>query len=138
MMRKFWAIALSLFLLLGSSGITYGQHFCGGHVVTKALMVGERMLGCVEDDGELEIYLSHKSEKSGCCEDLFLQVDTDEQYTFPTDKFSTDFDYSVQGIINSYSYQLVTFRSYDEIVFQHYTPPPLSLNLLVLYQTFLI
>lgn len=137
-MRKLWAISLSLFLLLGSSGLTYGQHFCGGHVVTKTLMVGERMLGCVEDESEQEGYLSHKSEKPGCCEDLFLQVDTDEQYTFPADSFSKEYDYSIQGVLTPYSYLVFTIRSYDEMVFQHYSPPPLSSDLLVLYQTFQI
>lgn len=41
-MKKMFAISLSLLLFLSSTGLTYAQHFCGGRVVNEAIMIGEK------------------------------------------------------------------------------------------------
>jgi hypothetical protein len=129
-MKKMFAISLSLLLFLSSTGLTYAQHFCGGRVVNEAIMIGEKFLGCHEEVSA-EGYSGHLEEMPNCCEDIYLQVDTDDQYT-PT-SFDLDLDtIFFVSFVNVFLFEALEILSEKEIIFSEYSPPPIPKDLPVL------
>jgi len=133
-MKNIFSILLSTLLLLSSAGVTYGQHYCGGKVVADALMLGEKQLTC---EGYMLPASSDHKEKPGCCEDVYHQVVTDDNYA------SSSFDLNlnqtfIAAFVSVFLVQepvIFTSKTND---FTEYLPPPLLRDIPVLYQTFLI
>lgn len=133
-MQKFLSIVLSLFLLVSSAGLTYGQHFCGGKVVADALMFGEKQLSCT---GLMSPAYENQNEKPPCCENVYHQVQTDDD--FLTSSFQIDIlPQFVVAFVEVFVLQTVEIKSSKEITFSEYLPPPLERDIPVLFQTFLI
>ena len=136
-MKQITSILLTLLLLISNTGITYAQHFCGGHQMMAKVTIGQERLSCgmalVKDLCDE----SHQSDTHSCCNNLYTQVAFDDtveqpivefQLTPPLKANTTTFSASV--------YEILTLQK--EVVYSIYNPPPLIKNFSVLFDTFLI
>ena len=136
-MKQIISILLTLLLLISNTGITYAQHFCGGHQMMAKVTIGQERLSCgmalVKDLCDE----SHQSDTHSCCNNLYTQVAFDDtveqpivefQLTPPLKANTTTFSASV--------YEILTLQK--EVVYTIYNPPPLIKNFPVLFDTFLI
>lgn len=133
-MQKTISILLASLLLLSSSGLAYGQHFCGGRVMAEALVLGQKELSCSAGEERMQY---EKKQKPDCCVDVYHQVETDSEYSGSS--FDISFDKNFVAAFVSV-FILLTNETYltEKDGFPEYFPPPLEKDIPVLYQTFLI
>ena len=136
-MKQIISILLTLLLLISNTGITYAQHFCGGHQMMAKVTIGQERLSCgmalVKDLCDE----SHQSDTHSCCNNLYTQVAFDDTVEQPTVEFQLTpvFDVDKNAIISSVS-EILTLQ--EEVVYTIYNPPPLIKDFPVLFDTFLI
>ena len=136
-MKQITSILLTLLLLISNTGITYAQHFCGGHQMMAKVTIGQERLSCgmalVKDLCDE----SHQSDTHSCCNNLYTQVAFDDTVEQPIVEFQLTpvFDVDNNAIISSVS-EILTLQK--EVVYSIYNPPPLIKNFSVLFDTFLI
>ena len=136
-MKQITSILLTLLLLISNTGITYAQHFCGGHQMIAKVTIGQERLSCGMAPVKDLCDESHQSDTHSCCNNLYTQVAFDDtveqpivefQLTPPLKANTTTFSASV--------YEIITLQK--EVVYSIYNPPPLIKNFSVLFDTFLI
>ncbi len=136
-MKQITSILLTLLLLISNTGITYAQHFCGGHQMMAKVTIGQERLSCGMAPVKDLCDDSHQSDTHSCCNNLYTQVAFDDtveqpivefQLTPPLKANTTTFSASV--------YEILTLQK--EVVYSIYNPPPLIKNFPVLFDTFLI
>ena len=136
-MKQIISILLTLLLLISNTGITYAQHFCGGHQMMAKVTIGQERLSCGMAPVKDLCDESHQSDTHSCCNNLYTQVAFDDtveqpivefQLTPPLKANTTTFSASV--------YEIITLQK--EVVYSIYNPPPLIKNFPVLFDTFLI
>ncbi len=136
-MKQITSILLTLLLLISNTGITYAQHFCGGHQMMAKVTIGQERLSCGMAPVKDLCDESHQSDTHSCCNNLYTQVAFDDtveqpivefQLTPPLKANTTTFSASV--------YEIITLQK--EVVYSIYNPPPLIKNFPVLFDTFLI
>lgn len=136
-MKQITSILLTLLLLISNTGITYAQHFCGGHQMMAKVTIGQERLSCGMAPVKDLCDDSHQSDTHSCCNNLYTQVAFDDtveqpivefQLTPPLKANTTTFSASV--------YEILTLQK--EVVYTIYNPPPLIKNFSVLFDTFLI
>ncbi|MDB4225292.1 hypothetical protein N9781_01570 [Flavobacteriaceae bacterium] len=136
-MKQITSILLTLLLLISNTGITYAQHFCGGHQMMAKVTIGQERLSCGMAPVKDLCDDSHQSDTHSCCNNLYTQVAFDDtveqpivefQLTPPLKANTTTFSASV--------YEILTLQ--EEVVYSIYNPPPLIKNFSVLFDTFLI
>lgn len=135
-MQKVISIALSVLLLLSSTGITYAKHFCGDHEVLAEITLGEKHLSCGMKM-EANSCGDEKQEDHNCCKNKYEKVNTDDHFakaSFDVQlnvpfiaSFITVFELAQEPVITQ------TFHNYTD-----YHPPPLDKDIPVLYQVFII
>ena len=136
-MKQITSILLTLLLLISNTGITYAQHFCGGHQMMAKVTIGQERLSCgmalVKDLCDE----SHQSDTHSCCNNLYTQVAFDDTVEQPVVEFQLTpvFDVDNNAIISSVS-EILTLQ--EEVVYTIYNPPPLIKDFPVLFDTFLI
>ena len=136
-MKQITSILLTLLLLISNTGITYAQHFCGGHQMMAKVTIGQERLSCgmalVKDLCDE----SHQSDTHSCCNNLYTQVAFDDTVEQPIVEFQLTpvFDVDNNAIISSVS-EILTLQ--EEVVYTIYNPPPLIKDFPVLFDTFLI
>ncbi len=136
-MKQIISILLTLLLLISNTGITYAQHFCGGHQMMAKVTIGQERLSCgmalVKDLCDE----SHQSDTHSCCNNLYTQVAFDDTVEQPIVEFQLTpvFDVDKNAIISSVS-EILTLQ--EEVVYTIYNPPPLIKDFPVLFDTFLI
>lgn len=136
-MKQIISILLTLLLLISNTGITYAQHFCGGHQMMAKVTIGQERLSCgmalVKDLCDE----SHQSDTHSCCNNLYTQVAFDDTVEQPVVEFQLTpvFDVDNNAIISSVS-EILTLQ--EEVVYTIYNPPPLIKDFPVLFDTFLI
>jgi len=135
--KQITSILLTLLLLISNTGITYAQHFCGGHQMMAKVTIGQERLSCGMAPVKDLCDDSHQSDTHSCCNNLYTQVAFDDtveqpivefQLTPPLKANTTTFSASV--------YEILTLQK--EVVYTIYNPPPLIKNFPVLFDTFLI
>jgi len=135
--KQITSILLTLLLLISNTGITYAQHFCGGHQMMAKVTIGQERLSCGMAPVKDLCDDSHQSDTHSCCNNLYTQVAFDDtveqpivefQLTPPLKANTTTFSASV--------YEILTLQK--EVVYTIYNPPPLIKNFSVLFDTFLI
>jgi len=135
--KQITSILLTLLLLISNTGITYAQHFCGGHQMMAKVTIGQERLSCGMAPVKDLCDESHQSDTHSCCNNLYTQVAFDDtveqpivefQLTPPLKANTTTFSASV--------YEIITLQK--EVVYSIYNPPPLIKNFSVLFDTFLI
>ena len=136
-MKQITSILLTLLLLISNTGITYAQHFCGGHQMMAKVTIGQERLSCGMAPVKDLCDDSHQSDTHSCCNNLYTQVAFDDtveqpivefQLTPPLKANTTTFSASV--------YEILTLQK--EVVYTLYNPPPLIKDFPVLFDTFLI
>ena len=136
-MKQITSILLTLLLLISNTGITYAQHFCGGHQMMAKVTIGQERLSCGMAPVKDLCDDSHQSDTHSCCNNLYTQVAFDDtveqpivefQLTPPLKANTTTFSASV--------YEILTLQK--EVVYTLYNPPPLIKDFPVIFDTFLI
>lgn len=133
-MQKTISIALSLLLLLSTTGLTYGQHFCKGVVVDKSFALGFETMSC--DEVESDDSCENNQQEDDCCADTYFQIQTDKEFSGKSSYASLD----VLPFVTSQVPFLVETvpLSKEQHLFIFYTPPDMSPDLFALYQIYLI
>ena len=136
-MKQIISILLSLLLLISNTGITYAQHFCGGHQMMAKVTIGQERLSCgmalVKDLCDE----SHQSDTHSCCNNLYTQVAFDDTVEQPTVEFQLTPPFKVNTTTFGAS-ACEILRIQKEVVYTLYNPPPLIKDFPVLFDTFLI
>jgi len=122
-------------MLLSSTGLTYAKHYCGDIELFAELTLGEKHLSCgmnmtLDDcDDTMEL--------PGCCDNEYLQVDTDD--TFAKTSFDLMPDVLWTAVLSSvFVLEVEEGIQKDPNSFASYHPPPPKEDLLRLYERFLI
>ena len=136
-MKQIISILLTLLLLISNTGITYAQHFCGGHQMMAKVTIGQERLSCgmalVKDLCDE----SHQSDTHSCCNNLYTQVAFDDTVEQPTVEFQLTPPFKVNTTtFGASASEILTLQ--EEVVYTIYNPPPLIKDFPVLFDTFLI
>ncbi len=136
-MKQIISILLTLLLLISNTGITYAQHFCGGHQMMAKVTIGQERLSCGMAPVKDLCDESHQSDTHSCCDNRYTQVAFDDTVEQPVVEFQLTpvFDVDNNAIISSVS-EILTLQ--EEVVYTIYNPPPLIKDFPVLFDTFLI
>lgn len=136
-MKQITSILLTLLLLISNTGITYAQHFCGGHQMMAKVTIGQERLSCGMAPVKDLCDDSHQSDTHSCCNNLYTQVAFDDTVEQPTVEFQLTPPLKANTTTFSASvYEIITLQK--EVVYSIYNPPPLIKNFSVLFDTFLI
>lgn len=135
-MQKSISILIAFLLLISTTQLTFGQHYCEGKVVAAAMMVGQEKMSCEPSPTDLGCE-DEDTELADCCLNVYHQVETDTDYS--GSHFTVDFN-PVFVITETFN---LSFRQFDiyslkSTLYQKYLPPPLQKDIPILYQTFLI
>ncbi len=133
-MQKTISIALSLLLLLSTTGLTYGQHFCEGVVVDKSFAIGFEIMSC--DEVEADDSCENNPAEDDCCADTYFQIQTDKEFSGKSSYASLEIPSFVATETN-FIIEAVAF-SKEHQTFAYYTPPERAFDLHALFQTYLI
>ena len=136
-MKQIISILLTLLLLISNTGITYAQHFCGGHQMMAKVTIGQERLSCGMAPVKDLCDESHQSDTHSCCDNRYTQVAFDDTVEQPVLEFQLTpvFDVDNNAIISSVS-EILTLQK--EVVYTIYNPPPLIKDFSILFDTFLI
>jgi len=135
--KQITSILLTLLLLISNTGITYAQHFCGGHQMMAKVTIGQERLSCGMAPVKDLCDDSHQSDTHSCCNNLYTQVAFDDTVEQPTVEFQLTPPLKANTTTFSASvYEILTLQK--EVVYTIYNPPPLIKNFSVLFDTFLI
>ena len=136
-MKQIISILLTLLLLISNTGITYAQHFCGGHQMMAKVTIGQERLSCGMAPVKDLCDESHQSDTHSCCNNRYTQVAFDDTVEQPVVEFQLTpvFDVDNNAIISSVSEIL---KLQKQVVYTIYNPPPLIKNIPVFLETFLI
>jgi len=135
--KQITSILLTLLLLISNTGITYAQHFCGGHQMMAKVTIGQERLSCGMAPVKDLCDDSHQSDTHSCCNNLYTQVAFDDTVEQPTVEFQLTPPLKANTTTFSASvYEILTLQK--EVVYSIYNPPPLIKNFSVLFDTFLI
>ena len=136
-MKQIISILLTLLLLISNTGITYAQHFCGGHQMMAKVTIGQERLSCGMAPVKDLCDESHQSDTHSCCDNRYTQVAFDDTVEQPVVEFQLTpvFDVDNNAIISSVSEIL---KLQKQVVYTIYNPPPLIKNIPVFLETFLI
>ncbi|MFD1315712.1 HYC_CC_PP family protein [Namhaeicola litoreus] len=139
-MKQIIAISLSLIMLSSQLGIAMNTHFCGDIAVKSALTFGEKHLDCgmanMDSACELKDIDHDNITSQTCCKNLHQLLNSDENFKNQVSEaqFSTSFFVAfVHTFINGFS-----VNQEEKIKFYYEPPPPVAIDIQVLYQTFLI
>jgi hypothetical protein len=135
--KQITSILLTLLLLISNTGITYAQHFCGGHQMMAKVTIGQERLSCGMAPVKDLCDDSHQSDTHSCCNNLYTQVAFDDTVEQPIVEFQLTPPLKANTPTFSASvYEILTLQK--EVVYTIYNPPPLIKNFSVLFDTFLI
>ncbi|MEX2349716.1 MAG: hypothetical protein WD554_02455 [Flavobacteriaceae bacterium] len=124
---------MALLVLFSTMSFTVDMHYCGGHLVDKAIFSEVKKCGM-----EMESEASENTvKKTSCCEDISITVEGQEELKVSFDKHELQ---TLQfALMFSYSYaSLFEPLSEKHIPFDQYSPPRLTLDRYILNETYLI
>lgn len=124
---------LALLVLFSTMSFTVDMHFCGGNLVDKAIFSEVKKCG-MEMKSKTADYTV---QKPSCCEDISITVEGQEELKISFDKQELQ---TLQfAFLFSYSY-LSLFEPLSEkhTPFDQYSPPRLTIDRIVLNETYLI
>jgi len=135
--KQLTSILLTLLLLISNTGITYAQHFCGGHQMIAKVTIGQERLSCGMAAVKDLCDESHQSDTHSCCNNLYTQVAFDDTVEQPIVEFQLTPPLKANTTTFSASAcEILTLQK--EVVYTIYNPPPLIKDFPVLFDTFLI
>ena len=128
-----------MLMLISNVGLTMNTHFCGGHAMKSTVSVGATALDCgmasmdqiVIDPGTLA-----ELTPEPCCENEHQALQIHEKAT--TQKASVELSVTfLVAVVHGFVSPIINAQR-DEHEHPLYSPPPLSRDLAVLFQSFLI
>ncbi|MEQ9403582.1 MAG: hypothetical protein RIM99_08360 [Cyclobacteriaceae bacterium] len=138
-MKRLIAISLALILLLGTTGFTYGTHFCMGRAMKSELMIGHEHMDCGMGMMDQEVHMDDQMHYAppDCCENEYLSVDTDDLF-----KNSVTSELSGAFVVVTIAHVLYAI-DYDPAALEHTfavdsSPPLPDQDFQALHQVFLI
>jgi len=135
--KQLTSILLTLLLLISNTGITYAQHFCGGHQMIAKVTIGQERLSCGMAAVKDLCDETHQSDTHSCCNNLYTQVAFDDTVEQPIVEFQLTPPLKANTTTFSASAcEILTLQK--EVVYTIYNPPPLIKDFPVLFDTFLI
>ena len=136
-MKQLTSILLTLLLLISNTGITYAQHFCGGHQMIAKVTIGQERLSCGMAAVKDLCDESHKSDTHSCCNNQYTQVEFDDTVEQPLIEFQI---VPLLDVINKAfipdGFEIRKLQK--QVVYTVYRPPPLVKDIPVFLETFLI
>ena len=136
-MKQIISILLTLLLLISNTGITYAQHFCGGHQMMAKVTIGQERLSCGMAPVKDLCEETGQSNTHSCCKNRYTQVEFDDTVEQPLIEFQI---IPLLDVINKAffpdGFEILTLQK--EVVYTIYNPPPLIKDIPVLLETFLI
>ena len=138
-MKKIISISLAILMLTGHLGFAVGTHYCMGIAVESKLMLSHEHMDCgmgemdgdLEHEGESEAHLS----KIPCCEDQYQNIDLEDDYKPVVGQSTLDLDFVAAFVISHID---LFFADQATPQFATYDPPPVTKDIPVLHQVFLI
>ncbi len=133
---KIVSVTMALLVLCSTLTYTVEQHYCGNFLVDSS------WFGHAKSCGMEMLQVSNKAAgcelvQSGCCSNKIFHIEGQDELNLSAHQFV--FEPLHFAAIPSNAYQLLPLLDGNEqTVFEHYVPPILCRNLLVLKQTFLI
>lgn len=135
-MQKVISIALSILMLLSSTGITYAKHFCGENEVISEITFGEKHLSCGMAM-EANSCGDEKQEDHKCCKNKYEQVNTDDHFAKASFDVQLDVPF-ITSFVAVFVLQQMPFNSQVQTNYTDYHPPIPDKDFTVLYQVFTI
>lgn len=131
--QKIVSPLMALLVLFSTMSFTVDMHYCGGHLVDKAIFSEVKKCGMEMDSKTAEETVN----KASCCEDISITVEGQEELKLSFDKHELQ---TLQfALLFSYSYlNLFEPLSEKHIPFDHYSPPRLVVDIHLLNETYLI
>lgn len=131
--QKIVSPLMALLVLFSTMSFTVDMHYCGGHLVDKAIFSKVKKCG-MEMDSETA---DNTIQKPSCCEDITITVEGQEELKVSFEKHELQ---TLQfALLFSYSYaSLFEPLSEKHIPFDDYSPPRLTIERIVLNETYLI
>jgi hypothetical protein len=127
-------------MLASNIGLTMNTHFCGGHAMKSTVSVGASQLDCgmgTMDQIEIRsqpVVSSYTPEP--CCKNDHQEIQVDKKAT--CQKASVELNQTfLVAIIHTFIQPLIFIARVD-VNHPNYSPPPLTRDIAVLIQTFLI
>lgn len=131
--QKIASPILALLVLFSTMSFTVDMHYCGGHLVDKAIFSEVKKCGMEMDSKTAD----NTVQKPSCCEDISITVEGQEELKISFEKHELQ---TLQfALLFSYSYlNLFEPLADKHIPFDHYSPPRIVSELYILNETYLI
>lgn len=137
MYQKIAAILMSLFLLLSSSGLAYARHYCGEFEMMAKITLGHEELSCGMAMEEEASGCEGEAQEPDCCDNEYTQIDTDDNFA----KASLEVDFKIEfatSLVLVFILNQGNDPAKETDHFRDHSPPPITFDRQVLYDTFLI
>ncbi len=139
MVKIFTSFFLIFIVLLGTVGINYDSHYCGGILVDEQLSIIPSDLSCgMSMNQGIEINSSDESTtyiSQVCCENEHLGFQISDDYN---DYQAASFQFISNSSFPEIEVEYISFPQERDYVFFGYSPPPLTENILLVKESFLI
>lgn len=137
-MKKLFYLSMTVLILFSSMGFTIATHYCGGYEVTSRFMLGEGELSCgmsgIESNftqyGNLE-----SLNRNSCCENQYLSLCIENDYN--NTLAHSIVNLSVVQYIGIVHSTIKISNLIQDIPYLSHSPPYLTPDMQVLFQTFL-
>ncbi|MCJ8289257.1 MAG: hypothetical protein HRT58_08195 [Crocinitomicaceae bacterium] len=139
MVKVFTSFFLIFIVLLGTIGVNYDSHYCGGVLVDQQLSILPSDLSCgmsadfgneINSSNESSTYLSEV-----CCENQHLGFNISDDYN---DYQATNFQFISNSSFPELEVNYISFTQDRDYCFLGYSPPPRFENILLVKESFLI
>ncbi len=134
-MKKFFSVILSLVFLMTSMGFTVSSHICGGKRVKTVVSMSVADVSCGMEKTRNNC-ASGEQMRSNCCQDEFLLMQLEENYTQQLTEVDFSNDFLVAFVVAYFDLIENTIAKKD--LFHDLSPPPLIRDIPVFVQSFLI
>ena len=138
MVKIFTSIFLIVVVLLGTIGVNYDSHYCGGILVDQQFSVIPSDLSCGMSENSATIDASDESTTSiseVCCANHHLGFQITDDYN---DYQAANFQFISNSSFPEIQLDYISFIQEREYNFIGYSPPPRVENILLKKESFLI
>ena len=131
---KITSFLLAFLVLFSTFSFTVEEHYCGDFLMDVSLMD----ISLMSDVDNCEMEMQEATVKKSCCSDEVHQVEgQDELQLNKVQKITFEHEQFLTAFVFSYKELLIEDNSKNKY-YSDSSPPDISLNYQVLYQTFLI
>ncbi len=137
-MKKIISLILSILILTSNVGMSFSTHVCGGKVFKRSLIFSSAELpGCGMESGDKSSCPNNTGTfQKKCCEDKVTNYAVDDTYKVPSSEKSLNPEFDT-----AFALVFTNFLFTHSVTTSYYTlkeAPPLSSDIIVLIQSFLI